>query len=452
MPEPITLLLLRPIFTEIAKSLNSLLTTEFSKRFNSKNFSVNNKQLIDSIEKIGLVKTLFTGAEKPVDLHDFFYTPSITTKNGISKIQTLDDISTEHSILIEATVGQGKSILMRYLALQEPKQSNRVPIFLELKNISKDKNLEYLIKEKIEAWTNNITDEQIKYLLQSGKISLFLDAFDEISKDYVTDTLSTIENFANNYSNLKLIVSSRPEHDIKFSSFFEAIQVNPYDSDDQKNLIHILVDDPDARVTLINSIESSTPEIQQLLTTPLMIGLYVKKFNTDFSPPENITSFYRNIFEVVASTHDRTKGGFIRKSYSGLTQDKLEKVFERFCFECYKIDQTSFDRNEIIIILDKSLKKLKYIECLSLQILDDFCNYLCLIARDGTNYTFIHRSIFEYYTAYFLNNLNEKNAEIAIKSIKNKNVLNFLKVLNNYYFNKYYFKNEFENCFLYLEY
>src|SRR5690606_8227238 len=132
--------------------------------------------------------------------------------------------------------------------------------------------------------------------------------------------------------------SSRPEHEIKFSNFFETIQVNSYDREDQKSLINILVKDSDARITLLSSIENSSPEIQKLLTTPLMIGLYIKKFNTDFSPPENITSFYKNIFEVVATTHDRTKGGYTRQSSSSLKQDKLEQIFERFCFECYKLD------------------------------------------------------------------------------------------------------------------
>lgn len=316
---------------------------------------------------------------------------------------------------------------MRYLALQEASVNSRIPIFIELKNVSKEKSLNFLIKEKIESWTNNITNEQIKYILQSGKISLFLDAFDEISKDYVTDTLSTIENLATNFSNLKLIISSRPEHEIKFSNFFEAIQVNPYDSEDQKSLIHILVNDPEAQVTLINSIENSTPEIQQLLTTPLMIGLYVKKFNADFSPPENITSFYRNIFEVVATTHDRTKGGYSRKSSSNLMQDKLEQIFERFCFECYKKDQTAFNRSEIIKFLDITLHKLNIDKCSSTQILDDFCNYLCLIAKDGLDYTFIHRSIFEYYVAFFFSKLNKENAEKVIPTISNTNVLKNLK-------------------------
>lgn len=440
----LTLTALRPIFSEIAKNTNEFLKAEFSQRWNLKSFSVNNNQLVDSIEKIGLVKTLFTGAEKPVEIYSFFYSPYITTKSGISKIKSLNEIGTDHCILIEATVGQGKSIFMRYLALQESSKNSRIPIFIELKNISKDKNLFFLIKEKIEAWTNKVTDDQIKFILQSGKVSLFLDAFDEISKDYIADTLSTIENLANNFSKLKLIVSSRPEHEIKFSNFFETIQVNPYDSEDQKNLVHILVDDSDARITLINSIENSTPEIQQLLTTPLMIGLYIKKFNADFSPPENITSFYRNIFEVVATTHDRTKGGFSRKSSSTLMQDKLEQIFERFCFECYKKDQTAFNRKQIIEYLDLTLKKLNIDKCSSSQILDDFCNYLCLIARDGLDYTFIHRSIFEYYVAFFFSKLNKENAENVIPKISNTNILNFLKHLNIYYFNLFYLKSELE--------
>lgn len=451
MAEPIsttlTLLALRPILSEIAKNANLFFCNEFSKRWNLKNFSINNTQLIDSIEKIGLVKTLFTGAEKPVDLHSFFYRPSITTKNGTTKVYSLNDIVTEHSLLVEATVGQGKSIFLRYLALQEASINSRIPIFIELKNITKDKNLEYLIKEKIAAWTNNITDEQVKYILQSGKVSLFLDAFDETSKDYVTDTLSTIENLANNFSDLKLIVSSRPEHEIKFSNFFETIQVKPYDNEDQKNLIYILVNDPDARITLINSIDNSTPEIQELLTTPLMIGLYVKKFNSDFSPPENITSFYRNIFEVVATTHDRTKSGFIRKSSSGLTQEKLEKVFERFCFTCYKMDKTSFEKHEILELLDKNINKLSINQCNNYQVLEDFCSYLCLIIKDGTKYTFIHRSIFEYYVAFFFSKLSIANAEIIIPEIKNFSIIVFLKNLNKYYLNKFYLLKEF-NLFI----
>ncbi|RZG75457.1 NACHT domain-containing protein, partial [Acinetobacter sp. WCHAc060025] len=212
----------------------------------------------------------------------------------------------------------------------------------------------------------------------------------------------------------------------------------------KKKLIHILVDDPEAQLTLINSIENSTPEIQQLLTTPLMIGLYVKKFNADFSPPENITSFYRNIFEVVATTHDRTKGGFTRKSSSNLMQDKLEQIFERFCFECYKKDQTAFDKSQIIEILDLTLKKLNIDKCSSIQILDDFCDYLCLIAKDGLSYTFIHRSIFEYYVAFFFSKLNKENAERVIPKILNTNILNFLKHLNIYYFNLFYLKSELE--------
>lgn len=452
MADPITttltLTVLKPILNGVAKSANLFFSEEFKKRFQLHKFSINNTQLVESVEKIGLVKTLFTGAEKPVEISTFFYLPSITTTSGINRINSINEISTSHSILIEATVGQGKSILMRYLALQEVAQNSRIPIFIELKNISKEKNLHALIREKILAWTStDITDEQIKFIFRSGKISIFLDAFDEISKDYTSDTLTYIENLANNYSDLKLVVSSRPEHEIKFSNFFETIQVNSYDREDQKALINILVKDNDARITLLSSIENSSPEIQKLLTTPLMIGLYIKKFNTDFSPPENITSFYKNIFEVVATTHDRTKGGYTRQSSSCLKQDKLEQIFERFCFECYKLDKTSFEKTEVIEILENSLDRLRIGDCSGSQVLDDFCDYLCLIVRDGLNFTFIHRSIYEYYVALFFSKLSVDNAERVIPRINQFNILIFLKHLNLYYFNLFYLKDKLLNFF-----
>ncbi|AYO55455.1 NACHT domain-containing protein [Acinetobacter wuhouensis] len=150
-------------------------------------------------------------------------------------------------------------------------------------------------------------------------------------------------------------------------------------------------------------------------------------------------------------THDRTKGGFVRKISSELSQEKLEKLFERFCFECYKIDKTSFDRSEIIKILDNCLNKLEIKGCTAQQVLSDFCNYLCLILKDGTNHTFIHRSIFEFYVAFFASNLNEKNAQSLIPKLKNMNILRFLKFLNTYYFNKYYLKQEIEDYFLFLD-
>lgn len=452
MADPITttltLTVLKPMLNIVSKATSQFLSEELKKRFQLHKFSINNSQLVDSIEKIGLVKTLFTGAEKPVEISTFFYLPFITTTQGIIRIHSIDEVQTDHSILIEATVGQGKSILMRYLALNEVAKNSRIPIFIELKNISKDKNLHTLIKEKILAWTSSdLTEEQIKFILRSRKVSLFLDAFDEVSKDYIPNTLTYIENLANNYSELKLIVSSRPEHDIKFSNYFETIQVNSYDREDQKALINILVEDPEARVTLLNSIENSSPEIQKLLTTPLMIGLYIKKFNTDFSPPENITSFYKNIFEVVATTHDRTKGGYTRQASSSLKQDKLEQIFERFCFECYKLDKTSFERKEVIDILENTLSRLRIGDCSGSQILDDFCDYLCLIVRDGLKFTFIHRSIYEYYVALFFSKLSVDNAQKVIPRINQFNILIFLKNLNLYYFNLFYLRDNLLNFF-----
>lgn len=455
MPEPMStttlfsLVALRPAISEAAKTLNQVLTAEFIKHKNLKSVSFKNDEITESIQAIGNVKTLFTGAEKPVDIYSFFCLPKVTINQKSEIIYTLDDIKTQNRILIEATVGQGKSILMRHLALQET-QKKRIPIFIELKNISKEKNLNDLIREKIDFWTTNLTDEHFKLILKSGNVSLILDGFDELSSDFINQTQQQIEYYCENFKNMKLIVSSRPNHSIKFSSFFEVITVNPYDLKDQHRLIDKLVTDNDSRSVLKKSIETSTPEIQNVLTTPLMIGLYIRKFNHDFTPPENVTSFYKNIFEVVATTHDNTKGGLKRESKTGLVQNKLENLFERFCFECFLKDSTSFEKSEIVQILEKSIKKLE-LKVTPESTLKDFCNYLCLLTIDGENYTFIHRSVYEYYVAFFISKLQQDNAHKIISRIHHESILNFLSVLNNYYFNKFFLKSCFESFFEFIK-
>ena len=78
-----------------------------------------------------------------------------------------------------------------------------------------------------------------------------------------------------------------------------------------------------------------------------------------------------------------------------------------------------------------------------LLVLSDLSKNLCLILKDGLEYTFIHKSIQEFYYASFVYNQPEMKIEfykdcdngfIANKS----NILNFLESMDTYYFYKYY--------------
>ena len=166
MIEPIsttlTIAIVRASANKIVNESAEKIKKEFNKLWSKHKFSTNNEDLITSIENISLVKTLFTGAQSSVDLNSFFLLPKLTIKQKIKQVSNINQINTTQNILIEATVGQGKSIFMRYLALQELHVNKKIPIFIELKSISKEKSLDYLIFEKINNWIDNLNEEQFR--------------------------------------------------------------------------------------------------------------------------------------------------------------------------------------------------------------------------------------------------------------------------------------------------
>lgn len=82
--EPITTSIttgvIRATSTKVVSTISDFFIKEFSKLWQGRKFSSNNEDLIKSIEKIANVKTLFHGADKPVNLYDFFIVPTLTLK------------------------------------------------------------------------------------------------------------------------------------------------------------------------------------------------------------------------------------------------------------------------------------------------------------------------------------------------------------------------------------
>ncbi|EPN9319573.1 NACHT domain-containing protein [Acinetobacter baumannii] len=415
--------------------------------------SESNGELVLSISKLMSVKTLLTGADSPVNLFDFFQQPQLKYKKENFCITHIDEVKEKvgldsNTIVLKGTVGQGKSIFLRSLAIQDFIENKRIPIFIELKNISRNKELIKLMRDYLSPWIGD-SEEAFKLVLKSGKVSVFLDAFDEIDLDLYQETYASIDNLVKNYPELKVIITSRPETIILESPNFYTISLCPYDFKEQKGLIEKIVEDKDNQHTLIESIRLSSFEVKSVLKTPLMVILYIKQYTFGFSVPQHVSDFYKNIFDVVTFTHDKSKGIEKRKSFSSLNQDQLEKVFARFCFETFLIGKTVFDKSLFIEILKKSLEKnFMSTDIDYTDLINDYTRFACLILKDGSHYTFIHKSIQEYYVANFISNLPEASAKevIEIKFVKKKsflsfintNYIDFLEILKPYYFKKYY--------------
>lgn len=61
-----------------------------------------------------------------------------------------------------------------------------------------------------------------------------------------------------------------------------------------------------------------------------MITLYIMKYNFEFKAPKNQVEFYRDLFPLLISRHDKTKAGFTRKFSSNLNEAQLQDILFLF--------------------------------------------------------------------------------------------------------------------------
>lgn len=394
--------------------------------------------LSDKIIKVTKVKTIYKGDDS-IDLHEF-YVPTRIEDINIS-IKFVTDISRQ-SIVLQGTVGQGKSIFMRYLTSQEAKQGERIPLFYELRRLDDNETLTSALSKQINNWITEFKESDFDRVAKTGKLALFLDGFDEVPHDKVKNLLNEIEGWCERYSNMQIVISSRPEADIQLSNYLKVFKLSEYRFYEQSLLIDKLVEESESKILLKQAIKDSNTEIQELLQTPLMVTLFVMNYRGSLEIPTNQHDFYKNLFTILISRHDKTKPGFKREANSSLNEVQLQEVFEEFCFVTFSMDILVFDDSKAIEVIKECLEN-QNMDDNPRMVLKDLSKNVCLILKDGLDYTFIHKSIQEFYYASFVYNQPEmkiefyKDFDYEFAGGK-RNILSFLESMDTYYFYKYF--------------
>ncbi|MBH0086743.1 NACHT domain-containing protein [Psychrobacter sp. SCQQ22] len=396
------------------------------------------KRITDVIK----VKTFYQ-IDESIDLHRF-YVP--TRVNDVSiNIDTVSKIDSK-SIVLEGTVGQGKSIFMRYLTYQEAQQGQKVPIFFELRRLENSQSLEEAITSTISNWIPFFSEENFDKVAQSGHLVLFLDGFDEIPHERIQNIINEIEGWCVRYPKMQLIISARPESEIQKSTYFKTYKLSSYTLPEQDKLIEKLIPNRETQYVLKKAIKNSSTQIKYLLKTPLMVTLFVMQYKATLAIPENQSEFYENLFYSLILRHDNTKAGFRRQLNSGLDVSTLQGLFEEFCFITKNSEKLVLSKPETVRMISDCLTS-QEIQNSTENILKDFSTVVCLLLKDGLEYSFIHRSIQDYFYSSYINKKSEKAKKEFYKaclqnerfSNKVDNVLSFLERSDTYNYNKFFY-------------
>lgn len=147
----------------------------------------------------------------------------------------------EHSknSTIIGEAGIGKSSLIKFIILDIIEKDDLFPILIELRYFNKNKiNILDYIKNEI-FYFEQITDsdEIQKRLLESGKLCILFDGFDEISKEYKPEIINQIQKITNRYTKNKYVITSRPNTEIEYLPQFTNYTISYLDTKQIYNFI-----------------------------------------------------------------------------------------------------------------------------------------------------------------------------------------------------------------------
>ncbi|MDO6444137.1 NACHT domain-containing NTPase [Marinobacter sp. 2_MG-2023] len=406
-------------------------------------------QLYSNLKKVEEVKTIWQ-YEKEINLRNFYH-PSkvkIKDKKGLVEPTFIKDISEQKNFIVEGMAGQGKSILLRYIASNELRLSKRIPIFIELRKIDESKLLLTQIELRLKGLGFHIDDEILQSLLKSGKVSLLLDGFDEISKDNVTKILSQIEDIAEIFPETQIIVTSRPDSGVQNSELFRVVKIAQLEPFDHLPFLRKICSDDHQAEIIYTALTESPSDIRMLIRTPLLLTLLTIVFNAEQTIPSSFTDFYDKLFQILYTRHDSSKPGFKRDKRSNLSEEKLERAFSVFCFLTRKDDKTTLTRSEALLYGEKSSDS-SGLAFDSEDFLEDITKITCLLIQEGFQYHFIHKSVQEYFSSRFIKALPEEAATKFYLNARSHysswpQELFFLKSIDKYRCFKYFLSPELE--------
>ena len=143
-------------------------------------------------------------------------------------------------VIIQGLGGMGKSMLMKYLFLNEIEEKGYIPIFYELKdlnNIENDYELTDLFFDKLSNMGSTLDKECLDDALSSGCFLFLLDGYDEVISQKRERYYRKLEIFCDKYSNNNYIISSRPFSEFIDMQRFTILETKPFSKDQAISLV-----------------------------------------------------------------------------------------------------------------------------------------------------------------------------------------------------------------------
>jgi hypothetical protein len=375
--------------------------------------------LYSQTDKYYFTNTFLHRSER-VRFKDIYYPIKARYKKLTTDFENLDDVFDEYkNITIVGSAGSGKTTLIKNIFLQTINSHKRIPILIELRNLNDYKgDLEKLITEKILKSKVKPSDAIFKRTLESGKFLFLLDGYDEIFSDKKQDINRQIELFVDSYSKNNFLITTRPGSGIESFPRFHDFKVCALDDDDVIEFIDKIVEDGERKDRIKQIVvDPKNKNYYEFLRNPLLLSMFIMAFENHPEIPKRKSAFYRNVFDTLYSRHDGiTKNSFPREKLTKLQRDDFEEILSIFSYLTLIEGRYTFTNEYLTDILNRVKSSTDYDYVIE-DLIYDLRTSISILILDGFEYSFPHRSMQEYFTAFFINELPTDKKHKAYKNL-----------------------------------
>lgn len=357
-------------------------------------------------------------------------------------ISLIDNLSFEFPKIacIVGKAGQGKTTILRKLFLNSiGNDDDPFPLIITLRRLDwQDSKLSpaRLVKDEFFELGIFASEEACSYLLQMNRLKVFFDGFDEIENEHRSKAIKVITETYTTFGT-KCIVTTRPGTEIeRFGGTIRNYTLMDLNREDAIKIIenHRLIgkQDKDQLLQVINT----KKDITGILLTPILVDIFISTYNSLVAEPTTIIDFYEQLFQILASTHDRFKVTFDRNGKSGLNNFQLSKVFQTASFKLLnKKNDITFRNSDLKDAFNFACEKHGFDDAIG-KAHDDVIDKTSLIKQDGLDYSYLHKSIIEFYAAKHIKELSDQSRkeyyQYILENYKSahENILRFLSKID----------------------
>ncbi|RYX89850.1 NACHT domain-containing protein, partial [bacterium] len=290
--------------------------------------------------------------------------------------------------------GMGKSTTLEYLAQADAEKklkdsSNVLPVYISLGLLTeKEVSLKQSIFNRI-----GVEAAMGEKMLEEGRINLFLDAVNEIPKDF-NNQLRTlrhkeIQKLLNDYKKCFIIVSNRPQDENYFKDI-PVFQLQKLDREQIELFVKRNADDPPVEKIILNEIKNDE-RLEKIIMTPLMLSRLIEivrvKGEIPKSEGEIIDKFIQSLY--LREAEEKLDANFNKRVIHRLLRFLGYESLEN------KDTNSGMTEDEVLNYLVESKSKYGF-EINTIYVLG-IATQLGILEKRDEMYTFAHQAYQDYY-------------------------------------------------------